>query len=493
MDPREQLLQSLLDELRGFRLPERYDEAKKAKIMSNRKGQADIDKGRDDIRQNEQLYQQAIEQRRELQSKIGTLQTEVETAKQRGVETSGTQAAIDRKAAYDKEAGSALGIATEIGASAAAPLAGIGVGQLMGSGINKAMDASQTRKNATLERAAQNRVAGLTTREGTRTGAQLAGVMPASSVTGRVIGRVAPHTVLGLSVAGKGALLMNQGNDDDPFYSQMANRGLGLGMIGAGSGIAERGVRYANAPGVPPSADAISVIESNQLRRNNTPDTPETPPPNPNTVTALRAEAKAAGIKGGYKMNKTQLNAALAGIKQVTNKLPMLAAPLAAGTIAASMTPTRAEAADGTGGGQDVGEMATNAAGAGAAAAGTGYGINRLAKAVGPVARNALGVAGSMMGPMMAADAYDPDAEKLAMDRNQAARTFPSFLRGGAVEDAYQMAQVPERNPQQPGAAPPQNALSAAGQQKDPFGTALDEFMAFVQQEMAEQQQGAQQ
>ena len=46
MDPREQLLQSLLTDLQSFQLPERFSAEKKAQIEKGRKGQPNIDAGR---------------------------------------------------------------------------------------------------------------------------------------------------------------------------------------------------------------------------------------------------------------------------------------------------------------------------------------------------------------------------------------------------------------------------------------------------------------
>jgi hypothetical protein len=248
---------------------------------------------------------------------------------------------------------------------------------------------------------------------------------------------MAPHLGLGGFMAGKGAYMLNQEGEDDPFYPKMVNRAAGIGMLGAGTGIAERGITYGVSPGVPPDAKSIAVIESNQLRRNNQP--PEATALTPKQ--ALQAEARAAGITGTSKMNKTQLGDALRRIKG-----PPLIAPAIAAGLAYSMTPDRADAADGSTGAAN-GEALTNAGIAGTTAAGTGYGLSKLAKALGRAGRGALGAAGTVLTPMIAADAYDPTPEELNRDRNVAARTFPAALRYGGIEDAYQMAQVPERAP----------------------------------------------
>jgi len=133
--------------------------------------------------------------------------------------------------------------------------------------------------------------------------------------------------------------------------------------------------------------------------------------------------------------------------------------PLAMGGLAYDAASSEAEAA-----GLDPSEARNRGLVAGGVAGGTTatvpYAINKLSRYA-PVAAagKMLPVAGSAMGPLMAADAYDPSPEQLAMDRNTAARNLPSALRGGAVEDAYQMAQVPERGERPRGYQDPETAM----------------------------------
>lgn len=120
--------------------------------------------------------------------------------------------------------------------------------------------------------------------------------------------------------------------------------------------------------------------------------------------------------------------------------------PLAAGALAYDAMTSPADASTG----EDF--KPNRAAGAAAAATGAGatYGGMKLADVIAkyaPGAMKAVGSGMSMMMPSMAADMTDASPEDLNMARNQMARTLPSMLRGGAVEDAYQMAQVPERSP----------------------------------------------
>jgi hypothetical protein len=374
-----------------------------------------------------------------------------------------------RKQRYDDQASSGLGIATETAAGAPAALTGVAAGRGMGMGINKYMDASQASKNAVLQGAATDRVAGLTTREGARLGSQLSGAMPSSYSALRVGGRMAPHLGLGAFMAGKGAYMLNQEGEDDPFYPKMANRAAGLGMLGAGTGIAERGLMYGIAPGVAPDAKSIAVIESNQLRRKGGTAGPAKP-----SKAALQVEAKAAGITGVSKMNVNQLTSAL---RKIGKSVPALAFPTAAAALAYSMTSDQAAAADGTTPAVNSKGL-TNAGIVGTTAAGTGYGLDKLAKALGTAGRGALSSAGSMMSPMMAPDYYDPTQPEINMDRNVAARYMPSFMRGGGIEDAYQMAQVPEANPMREQRAAPEQSAPAA-----PNFSSLDDLASAAEQD----------
>lgn len=284
-------------------------------------------------------------------------------------------AKVARKAAYDADAQSGLGMATQTAAGAPAALTGVAAGRGMGMGINALMDRSQANKNATLAAAAQDRVAGLTTREGARTGTSLSGALPSKSPIARVGGRMLPHIGIGGFMAGKGAYMLDQEGEEDPFYPKMVNRAAGIGMLGAGTGLAERGLTYGISPGVPPDAKSIAIIESNQLRRNNAaPDAPAVSPKN-----ALLAEAKAAGVPKAYKMTKGELQKAL-------SKLPGMAGPLAAGALAYAMSPDDAQAADGSGGGNT--SALTNAG----LTAGAAYGARSAMRAA-PVLGRALGPA----------------------------------------------------------------------------------------------------
>lgn len=363
-----------------------------------------------------------------------------------------------------EEAATPLGIGTQIAATTAAPIAGTAAGMALGEGTNYMLDRAQESRNKVLRGVAADRTAGLTTRDGAREAARLSGAVPMNNSALRTGARMLPHLGLGALSVGKGAQILSESNPDGEFYPEMANRAAGMGYVGAGAGLVKQGLRYGAAPGVAPDAQALAVINSNQLRRNNLlSETPEAPPPKPLTPRgALVEQARAAGIKSVGKKNMGQLQAALDAINKGTKGA---AIPLTAGALAYAMTPDRAEAADGSAVGGRA-EALTNAAGA----TGATYGVGKALGALPGVVRRAGGGALSALMPMAAADAYDPTQEQLNMDRNQAARTFPSFLRGGAVEDAYQMSQVPTQAP----------VKLSEGPRRPDFNKALADFEALM-------------
>lgn len=125
--------------------------------------------------------------------------------------------------------------------------------------------------------------------------------------------------------------------------------------------------------------------------------------------------------------------------------------PMLAGGLAYNMADSPAEAADGTGATSDV----ANKAIAGGTAAGTVAGVQQILSRVPPVVGKALSAGGSMAAPSAMVDATDEFASPEA--RNWAARNFPEALQFGAVGQAREMAQVPERSPANSG---PRNALA---------------------------------
>lgn len=388
-----------------------------------------------------------------------------QSGKKTDVEAAETARKTKAREERDRLASEPLGVATKVGATTAALPAGVYLGRAAGLGINKLMDISQESKNKALAGVAADRTAGLTTREGARAAAIRSGAMPSQNALLRGISRMAPHIGVGGLMLGKGGYILSQQDPEGPYYPEMFDRGAGLAMVGAGTGILERGVNYGVAPTVAPDARAMAVIESNQLRRNNAAGTPAAPAPSgPRAVTPgsrsdLMSQAKRYGIKGRSSMGVEQLREAVGEAVKSTpaprggaasKMLKGLAGPGAAAGIAYAMTPGRAEAADGSGGPAQS-EALTNAGIAGGAAYGARRAVDALPAAVG----GALRTAGEAMAPATIDAMTDYSPDELAQGRNWMARNLPGALQFGAVGEAREMATVPEPSPyrQQPMAA----------------------------------------
>lgn len=472
-----------------------FDQEEKAKAAASereRKDQADREERSRKLKMEEETSSAAAEEKR------------ADAARKRAAAKADEEAAA-RRAQYNEQATSPEGIAGTTTSWVGAPLAGIAIGRAMGQGTNALMDMAQESRNKRLAGVAADRVAGLTTRDAAQNAAKIAGAVPFENPLLRTASRMAPHMGLGAFALGKGAYTLANNDESEGFWPQTFNRAAGLGWIGAGTGLAEQGVRYAASPGVAPDAQSLAVIGSNQLRR--TPaqpssidrgnvidaearpvDVPEqkalppaqppqdpTPKPPMRHSDRFRAAVEATGAKPGksksanFELLRNSITEAnLPDVAETLNLprtadkasviqrareimrtpgksgilLPFLG-PAAAAAIAYMATPSDAQAATGEPSttGQDT--AITNAAGAG----GLYYGANKLLQALPKAVGTAAGAGLTMLTPSVAADAYDPTQEELNRDRNIAARYLPSFLRGGYIEDAYQMAQVPERSP----------------------------------------------
>lgn len=421
-------------------------------------------------------------------------------------ETEALQQKTAAERLYNEQATSGLGMATQSAASLAAPAAATALGLKFGEKVNDRLDRAQERRNITLRGAAEDRVRGLTTRDGAATGTKLAGAMPFSNSAMRATSRMAPHLGLGALSAAKGAHLLSDVDEDQPFYPRMADRAAGLGYVGFGAGLAKRGIEYAASPGVSPDAQALSVINSSQLRRNpaggqaslsrplqgesipSAPSAPSRALPAPEPAPAPPPAASAAGerlpnaqrlhmaaeaARGGkvksrlkkeahYNMMKRALkpenmpavaeSLGLApgadrktileharNILKIGGKSSILL-PFAVGSYTAASGD--AEAADGS-----AVERAGNAAGNFAAGAGAAYGgikiSDALAKAAPSVGRAIGGGAAMAMPNEVIGSITDEFASPEA--RNLAARNFPEFMQFGAVNEAREMATVPDR------------------------------------------------
>jgi len=354
------------------------------------------------------------------------------------------------------------------GATAGAAGAGYGVGRWgIGSGLNYAADEAQRARNRSLAKAAENRMTGLATREGAVAGAQRSGALPPRNALLRVGGRMLPHTLSGGAMIGKGIGALSNVDEDDPAVRQDVDLATGFGLIGAGSGILERGAGYATSPGVSPNAGDISIIESKQLRRNpgqnrllqggeaidgqatqvqDTSRRVEAPTDDPdakikaradalyNTMTRdqLREQARKAGLSTSG--SKQALAERIAGYdKPIKGRVARSArkagdaagrafVPLTVGALAADAAYNAAEAGQGAvepGTGMRAEGDGTNrllaATGAGAAGTAGGYGVMRglekageMAARYAPTATRMVGRAAGPVGMgMMAYDAYN--------------------------------------------------------------------------------------
>jgi hypothetical protein len=332
-----------------------------------------------------------------------------------------TTAETARKQRYQDQASSGLGMATQSAANLAAPAAGTALGMALGRGVNMGMDKAQESRNAVLRGAADDRMAGRTTVAGAREGVTRAGAMPPASSAGRVASRMLPHIGLGgLSIA-KGAQVLSESDPNGEFYPSMADRAAGLGYIGAGAGLTKQGLRYAAGP----LAQALTAGSPAQA--------PLPPPALPPAAAAPQAAQPQAPKPQFHRDAKGRFA-----------KLPKgSGAAGLAGALAYGLTPDRADAATGEATANQA-EALTNAGIAGGAA----YGTSKLAQALAPALRGGLTMAGEAMAPVSIDAMTDYSPDDLAQGRNTLARTLPQALQFGAVDQARQMATVPERGPQ---------------------------------------------
>jgi peptidoglycan hydrolase-like protein with peptidoglycan-binding domain len=307
-----------------------------------------------------------------------------------------------RQAEYSRQASSPEGMAAQSFASIGMPALAGAAGLKFGDKVNQRMDRAQEARNETLRGAAENRVKGLTTRDGAVKGVRLAGAMPYENPVLRSGSRMAPHFGLGALSAAKGYQLLSDVDEDQPFYPRMADRGAGLGYLGFAGGVMKRGIEQATGGALSPDAQALSVINSNQLRRNGSSSPlartlagvtidaeavpapsgqPQKAPPTaaaeaeapsktltPGTKAYMAQQARDLKIKGYSTMNKSDLAKALAdamsehGTKRTrAPRVPggakgAILGPLGAAGLAYAATPSDAQAATGEGSvtGQDA-------------------------------------------------------------------------------------------------------------------------------------------
>lgn len=181
------------------------------------------------------------------------------------------------------------------------------------------------------------------------------------------------------------------------------------------------------------------------------------------------AVARALGVKNGPNL-ASRLSTAIAEMASKRG-VSSIALPLIAGGAAYEATRSQANAANG-GAGAGFSPAVAGATAAGTTA-GTGYGLSKLAQALGPMAGRALSMGGSMMGPMAAGDMTDITAEEAAQGREMIA-SVPGKIRsalgsamtpGNAAPSDYQGSVYPEAAPMpspEPAPPPRQNPMMQA-------------------------------
>lgn len=215
-----------------------------------------------------------------------------------------------------------------------------------------------------------------------------------------------------------------------------------------------------------------------------------------NNVTAANRAAVAAelGVGPGEKIAPA--------VKRLASRpgVSSILAPLIAGGMAYDSASGEAEAAGAT-----PGEARTRGAVAGTGAAavtgGTLYGLNKLAQAAGPVAgavRTGMSALGRMSGPLLLNDLavqghraiYGEGPQYLDVPEPSPIRSVTREQNSGPLMQASAL-EIPGDIPPNAARDAEMNAMARAGtaSQNDPFGKALNEFLAFAAEMQAEQPQ----
>ena len=266
-----------------------------------------------------------------------------------------------------------------------------------------------------------------------------------------------PAAAFGLAEVTRRYIKPNVSAEIQPYVDLAASAEQGLG-----GGMAVMTIKDALSSKNPIPADTEALIRSRAAEARGDPHTisnrekAATAPsgPDPARMAELRAkkaadlrvEAKAAGlhVSGTKEDLARRIAEAPPPATGKKGRLPRgkagLLAPLAAGAMAYDAASGDAEAA-GAAPMEARGKGVLAGAGAAGLTAGAGALMRRLPQSIG----SAAGAAGMALMPGMAADAYDPEPDQLATDRNTAARHLPAALRFGAIEDAYQASLLPGR------------------------------------------------
>lgn len=481
MDPREQLLQNLMQQLENFELPQRYSQEQKDQIMKGRRGQAEIDEGRRAIAENEKLYQEALAQRKALSDQVQSVQNELTTSRE--TEQANSPYEQTRQALLF---GAPLAAGTPFG-------------------IWKGMSSTASAKDVLAERAknlsglAQDVRSGDVPRGDASRTARRMGLLKTKPGTGPLAAGLGLMATGALHRAGAPYLAESEMGQDINRAFGGFEAGIGTGLVGQQLVGGRNVPPYASASDIAtitgkgaPAAEAVPARTSQTALPQSRPAAaiPPAQTPMPTNAQTLISAARAAGAEGKLTkadaakylkrkgsitdQNRTAVAKALRvspgpnftdrlakkikGLSSSRKTLPSLTWPLVAGAIAYDTVTGNAEATGGpeieAGTGNTSGGI-TNAdrmrgAATGTAAGGAVYGANRLMDSLGRVAPNLVrGLSGGaiMAMPGEIASAMDQTPEQMNMARNKAARYLPESLQSPAIAEAGQMAQVPERNP----------------------------------------------
>jgi hypothetical protein len=478
MDPREQLLQNLMEQLNSFELPARFDQAQKDQIMKGRKGQAEIDEGRRAISENERLYQDAVTQRKQLSDQIQSVQNELTTS----------QETEQANSPYEQSRQALL-----FGAPLAAGVP---------FGIWKGMSSTASARDVLAERAknlaglAQDVRSGEVPRTDASRAAKSMGLLKTKPGGGPLLAGTALMATGALHRAGAPYLAESEMGQD-------INRAFGGFEAGIGTGLL--GQQLVGGRNIPPYASAsdVATVTGSGAPQSTPPQaatpqsrpavTPTSQTPVPTNAQTLIAGARAAGLEGKitkasaakYLLNKKtitdqnrgsiakalrvspgpnfteRLSKKIKGLSSSRKTLPGLAWPFIAGAMAYDTVTSNAEASSG---GITNADRLKGAA-TGTAAGGAVYAGGRMLDALGRIAPHL----GGVMSPV-ATMGYDPleggSREATEQNISEARGQASSFAPGMAENimgiprsegEMYSKAQVPTPNPARglpPGADP---------------------------------------
>lgn len=468
-DAREQLLQSLMQDLQNFQLPERFSAEKKAQIEKGRKGQKDIDAGRATIADNERLYQDAVAKRQQLQDRISAVQTEIDTA----TKTAKQDDPLNQAAQYGKSIG--------------VPLAGLAGGHALGAKFGKVFDTDPKERGATVKGLA-DQLRGID-KSAPASKAQVSAIVDTydKATKGRPLVQFAGPAALGtMSIATQ----MGAKYADDPYLKEGLNLAATAERTGAGGMLLQQMIDTLRgnyeAKKATDQTDVAS-IESARRQMNEggkfkavqgaldpnakpiAPPTPEAPAlrtPSDRLISA----AKAAGAKGKLTkataaewLTSANINDAnraavatelgvgpgqriAAAVKRLSTSrtASSLVAPLAAAGLAYDAASSDAEAA-----GAEPAEARTKGAVAGTGAAGVtaagGYSLSKLLEKAPNLART-LGIGGTMTAPLMAMDIGPNTQEAANLERSRVAVNHPLLASAMGLTDEMGQ-QLPTRAP----------------------------------------------